>query len=93
MASSRATTTALVVQRHDLDLHALGRALADSLERQGWIGSVDAAERLGADDALFRSLFQRLLASASHFPAGSVIERDGHVLRRRAQTPPLEVPD
>lgn len=88
MASSRATTTALVVERMDLGLPDMSNALADSLERQGWL----TGERSSDDDELFRLLFQRLLVSASHFPVGSVIERDGHLLRRRAQTKPLEVP-
>jgi len=88
MASSRATTTALVVERHDLALPDLSNALSDCLERQGWL----SGEWTTDDEELFRLLFQRLLVSASHFPIGSIIERDGHLLRRRAQTEPLEVP-
>ena len=88
MASSRATTTALVVERHDLGLSDLSDALSDSLERQGWISAASTAD----DDELFRQLFQRLLVSASHFPVGSIIEREGHLLKRRAQTEPLQVP-
>ncbi len=88
MASSRATTTALVVERHDLGLPDLSNALSDSLERQGWISTGWTTD----DEELFRQLFQRLLVSASHFPVGSIIERDGHLLKRRAQTEPLQVP-
>ncbi len=89
LASGRATTTALVVERFDLDLAEVRRALADSLDRQGVVARASPEER----DALFGPLFQRLVVSASHFPAGSVLERDGHVVRRRARTPPLLVPE
>lgn len=88
MASSRATTTALVVDRVDLGSAELGRALSDSLERQGWLDP----ERSADQDELFRHLFQRLLVAAAHFPTGSIIEREGHLVRRRAQTEPLHVP-
>lgn len=89
MASNRGTTTAMVVERLDLQLQDLWTALSDSLERQcrvspdGW--SDDETE-------LFRTLFQRMLATASHFPIGSIIERNGDHVRRRAMAEPLSVP-
>lgn len=89
MASSRASTTALVVERNDLAVQDLSNALSDSLERQGRLSGGWSAD----DEELFRLLFQRLLVSGSHFPVGSVIEREGHLLRRRAQTEPLHVPE
>lgn len=88
MASAKATTTALVVDREDLTLHDLSMALSDSLERQGWL----SGEWTEDDEEIFRHLFQRLLVSASHFPAGSILERNDHVIHRRAQTEPLKVP-
>ncbi|MGI9614829.1 MAG: DUF7715 family protein, partial [Acidimicrobiales bacterium] len=86
--SGQATTTALVVERLDLGLSDLSTALSDSLERQGLLSGRWTDE----DEDVFRRLFQRLLVSASHFPVGSILERDGHILHRRAQTEPLRVP-
>lgn len=88
MASTRSTTTAMVVERLDLTGQDLWTALSDSLERQGCIGSTWTAEE--AD--LFRHLFQRMLATASHFPIGSIIERQGDRIRRRTMAEPLSVP-
>ncbi len=88
MASAEATTTALVVGREDLTLHDLSTALSDSLERQGWLSGAWTDD----DEETFRHLFQRLLVAASHFPVGSILERNGHLLHRRAQTEPLRVP-
>jgi hypothetical protein len=88
MGSGQATTTALVVERLDLTLNDLSTALSDSLERQG----VLSGGWNDGDEEAFRRLFQRLLVSASHFPVGSILERNGHILHRRAQTEPLRVP-
>ena len=88
MASNRATTTALVVERNDLSTNDLSNALSDSLERQGWL----SGRWSEADEDLFRDLFQRLLMAASHFPAGSILERDGDYIRRRMQTEPMQAP-
>lgn len=88
MASSRGTTTALVVERLDLTVQDLLTALSDSLERQGALSSTWTV----AENELFRRLFQRMLVTASHFPIGSIIERRGEHIRRRAQAEPLSVP-
>jgi hypothetical protein len=88
MASTRSTTTAMVVERFDLTGEDVWMALSDSLERQGHIGSPWTTEE--AD--LFRHLFQRMLATASHFPTGSIIERQGERIRRRTMAEPLPVP-
>lgn len=88
MASARASTTCLVVDRPDLEPMDLFHLLSDSLERQGWVGDM----RTDEDDDGLRLVFQRLLAAGAHFPAGSILERDGQILRRRAQAEPLHVP-
>lgn len=88
MASNRGTTTALVVERLDLTVQDLFTALGDSLERQGRLSS----EWTPTESELFRRLFQRMLATASHFPIGSIVERSGEHIRRRAQAEPLSVP-
>lgn len=88
MASGRATTTVLVVERQDLTPADLFNALSDSLERQGQLSGDWTPE----DETMFRRLFQRLFVAAAHFPTGSIVERDGHHLRRRAQTEPIDLP-
>jgi hypothetical protein len=88
MASGRATTTALVVDRPDITGSDLAGALADSLERQGWLSGDDTA----ADRELLSLLLGRVRAAADHFPAGAVLERDGFLVRRRAQVDPFVAP-
>ena len=88
MASNRSTTTALVVERPDLRESDLWTALSDTLERQGRLGPEASAEETKA----FRLLFRRTLATASHFRTGSVLERDGDHIHRRALTEPLSIP-
>lgn len=84
MASGEATTTAMVVNRPDLATADLAAALTDSLERQGWLS--------GGDSAVERELLRWLRAAADHFPAGAVLERDRHLVRRRAQVDPFVAP-
>lgn len=88
MASNLGTTTAMVVERLDLSVEHLWTALSDSLTRQGRV----TEEWTDEDNELFRRLFQRMLTTASHFPIGSIIEREGERIRRRAQAEPLSVP-
>ncbi|MEL7158791.1 MAG: hypothetical protein AAFN30_19640 [Actinomycetota bacterium] len=88
MASNRVTTTAMVVERGDLTPDDLWTALTDSLERQSGPDPSASAEEFRA----FRRLFRRTLATAAHFRSGSIIERDGTQIRRRAQTEPLAIP-
>lgn len=88
MASNLGTTTALVVERLDLSIDHLWTALSDSLTRQGRVNEEWTEE----DNELFRRLFQRMLVTASHFPIGSIIEREAERIRRRSQAEPLSVP-
>ena len=88
MASNRSTTTALVVDRPDFsELDVLG-ALHDALERRGWVSS----EWSEADESLFEFLFLRVVIAASAYPVGTVLERDGHRLRKRMQVEPVIMP-
>jgi hypothetical protein len=72
MSSSKATTTAKVVERPDLDPADLMVALCDSLERGGWIESLGSEaipyvlERLG--------LLAGIVQAA---PVGSLVRRNG----------------
>lgn len=87
MASARATTTALVVDRPDLAHGDLVGALTDSLTRQSWLtGDPDL------DGELLAYFLERIQTATSHFPAGAVLERTGEFIRRRAQVPPLALP-
>jgi hypothetical protein len=88
MASARATTTALVVDRPDISANDLSNALSDSLERQGWL----SGHWSESDEDVFRELFRRVLLAASHFVPGTIVERQGDFIRRRAQAEPLETP-
>lgn len=88
MASARSSTTALVVERPDLRPEDLSGALADSLERQGWTPGLDPE----VDTDLVAHLLSRLRAAAAHFPPGAVLERQGDIVRRRAQVEPMPLP-
>ncbi|MEM9132831.1 MAG: hypothetical protein AAF962_06260 [Actinomycetota bacterium] len=88
MASSRCTTTALVMERGDLTPDDLWTALTDALERQDGPDPMASAREFHE----FRLLFRRTLATAEHFPAGTIIERDGTRVSRRAVTEPVAIP-
>ncbi len=80
MASARATSTAMVVERSDLSLDDLSLALIDSLSRQGWISDGWSS----ANDEVVDVLWSRLVQTLEHFPAGSIVEREGDMVRARA---------
>jgi hypothetical protein len=88
MASARASTTALVVERHDLSANDLSNALVDSLERQGYL----TGRWSELDEDVFRELFERIQIATAHFAPGSIIERDGDHVRCRYRTEPLQAP-
>lgn len=71
LASSRATTTAMVVDRPDIDREALTQAVNDSLERGGWFGELDDDE---CSDLVTEHL-EAIEAVCSHFPVGAIVER------------------
>lgn len=80
LGSSRATTTAMVVERPGLTPSDLRRALADSLEREGWTtGLVDAEiEELIDEHVAVTALV------CTRYPVGTVITRDGRFVHARA---------
>lgn len=87
MGSNRGTTTAMVMDRADLSPDDLWTALGDCLDRLAGPDPMASAEEFHA----FRRIFRRTLATAEHFPCGSIIEREGSHVRRRAQAEPLAV--
>ena len=73
LASSRATTTAVVVDRPDLTRDQVTLALRDSLERGGWLFDLD-------DDAVDEVVGEHLHCIAqvcSSFDVGTVVRRKG----------------
>jgi chorismate mutase len=71
------------------------RVLAEQLGLGG--DSVERQDRTphrstGLDPRGLHELFGRLLASVAHFQVGSIIEREGDLLRRRALAEPIPSP-
>ena len=77
MASHRATTTAKVVERHDLTEADLRQALIDSLEAGGWLAAMDAA---GFRDDGVEELLGLLSEVTASAPVGSLVRRSGDLV-------------
>ena len=71
LASSRATTTAIIVERPEIDMHGLSAAIRESLDRQGYLDDLDDDE---ADEIVERECW-RLTAITRSWPVGTVLER------------------
>jgi hypothetical protein len=79
LGSGRATTTAVVVERPELDPADLQRAIHDSLERQGWLEGLATEEA----DVLVEMEAALIRRAATAFRVGAVLSRDGdHVWQR-----------
>jgi hypothetical protein len=79
LASSRATTTAMIVDRPEIDNDTLWEVIADSLDRDGW------SDHLCDDE--FHDLVEEHLSVigviCASFPVGTVLNRWGtHVFAR-----------
>jgi hypothetical protein len=73
LASSRATTTAMVVDRPELDADDVRDAIEESLERGGWLDHLD-------DDEIEELLDEHMICIetvCSAFPIGSIVSRWG----------------
>jgi len=95
MASNQGTTTALVVDRPDITRADLATALADSIERQD--GTQQKTRTAGIPShqvptEKFGELFGALTSALRHFDDGSILERDGRILTKRAQIEPMPAP-
>ena len=73
LASCRATTTAMVVERPDLDADEVWAALYDSLSRDGWADHLDDTEF----EALVDEHLWCIETVCSSFPVGTVVSRWG----------------
>ncbi len=81
LASSRATTTALVVDLPHIDETALTTAISDSLERGGWFQGLSSHGRrhMVADHVA------AVHAVCARYPVGAIVVRaDEHVYLRRS---------
>lgn len=82
LASSRATTTAMVVERAEITGARLREALQDSLDRQGWLRHLD-------DDQIQDLLddhAQAIQNVCGHFEVGAVVGRRESAVYIRALT-------
>ncbi len=80
MASACSTTTAMVVDRPDIDEADLSIALVDALHRQGWLDDGWTA----ANETIVDTIWDRMIAAAERFEEGTVLERRGDALVERS---------
>ena len=73
LGSSKATTTAMVVDRPELTREQLWEAVRDSLDRDGWLAVVDEDEACAFVD----EEVERIEFVVSHYPVGAVLSRSG----------------
>lgn len=81
LASSKATTTALVVERSQMTMDDLRTAVAGWLERDGWCKLIDDPEE--ARD-MVDEFADEIVHVCSDFAPGTVLGRDGNVVFARS---------
>jgi hypothetical protein len=80
LASCRATTTAMVVDRPHIGRAELGQAILDSMDRQGWLQWMEQDEiEDGVEDEI--ALIEEVTAA---FPDGAIVGRHGNDVVMRA---------
>jgi hypothetical protein len=82
LASSKATTTAMVVDRPELDDQLFHEALRDSLDRDGWLSYLSEDEA----DELVDEHVQVIGLICEHFEVGAVVGRRDTAVFIRALT-------
>lgn len=81
LASSRATTTAMVVDRPFITLDDLRDVVRDSLERDGWLDLLgDSAAEI---DEIIDEHVEAIDEICRTFAPGTVVERHGTLVRSR----------
>jgi hypothetical protein len=83
LASSRATTTAMVVDLAHIGPHTLREVIGGYLERAGWNDLLPDDEVDEGVDGMIDEHIENLEAICSGYPIGTVIERDGTEVRPR----------
>ncbi len=73
VASQRSTTTAMVVDRPEIDADELGDALFDSLERGGWTSLLDPE----TIEEIIDEHLECIELVCKSFPVGTVVRRWG----------------
>jgi hypothetical protein len=97
LASARATTTAMVVERPGLTEQDLRDAVLDWLDRGGWIElleqtaidrSIDDLAQIDEVDDMVEAIIdehvEMIAAVCANFPEGTVVERHGSLVMERA---------
>ena len=90
LASDRATTTAMVVDRPGVTPRDLYEAVEDSLDRGGWAdlfrdsvdpwSEADIAEMI---ESLIDEHVEAITQVCNEFPVGTIVERQGDLVRMR----------
>ena len=86
LASDRATSTAIVVERDGIDHSQVRRALQDSLTRGGWLQHLDAHDA----SELVEEHLEAIEQVCRVFPIGTIVRRAGDVVFDRSQAPPSQ---
>jgi hypothetical protein len=88
MASSRATTTAMVVDRPHISAEDLRDVARGFLERDGWLDLLRQSDEAEEADVIFEEIVdehvEMIEQVCTSFEVGTVIERDGTLVRERA---------
>jgi len=81
LASSKATTTALVVERSQMTMDDLRTAVASWLERDGWFRLIDDLEE---EEDMIDEFVDEIVHVCSDFVPGTVLGRDGNLVFARS---------
>ena len=79
LGSSRATTTAMVVDLPHVDDYVLTNAVLDSLTRGGWLNIVG----LGGQLEMIDDHVDTIMTVASRYPVGTIVSKDGTTISVR----------
>ncbi len=86
LSSSKATTTAMVIDRPDMTKADLEVAVADGLHRQGWL--TEGWSEAHAD--ILEEVMQEIEWVTREYPLNAIIERNQGTVRCRAVLHPAE---
>jgi hypothetical protein len=80
LASSRATTTAMVADLPHIEPDALREVIGDWLERGGWVDLLDDPDDIVE---IIDEHFETISLICSAYPVGTIVERNGVTIRPR----------